>query len=152
MPTVSRAVDALVHRGLIVRAEDAEDRRTGGTVFGINCPGCGVVLKDYGRGRWPEGDPAAVRWHTDGDRWLVGGDRWRGRPGAWSPDDATRHESRLRGLREQVGSLEEAVRVLHTTAGLGALHIAGLVERVAGLPTEEAKRLVIRALAPDWEE
>jgi hypothetical protein len=118
-------------------------------IFGVNCSGCGAVLMHFSRWAWEAADPALVVWHADGERVLVGGDRWRGRPLTWSADDAARHEARLRELLERLGSLEEAVRTLHLIAGIGALHISGLLERVADLPPLEAKRLVVRALAPD---
>ena len=69
--------------------------------------------------------------------------------GAWSPEDAHRHEVRLRVLWDRSGSLEAALLTHHLTAGLGALPLSGLVERVAGLPADQAKRLVVRALARD---
>lgn len=128
---------------------DAAGSPTGGVVFGTNCPECGVVLLAHGGGRWNAAGSSAVAWHTGGCRRLVGGDRWRGRLGAWSPEDAPRHEARLRELVDRLGSLEEAVLTLHGSAGLGALHLTGLVERVAGVSKVEAQRVVVRALDPD---
>lgn len=132
--------------------QDADGGRTAGTVFGANCQECGIVLKKYGGYKWSEGNPAATIWYTDGARKLVGGDRWRGRPGSWTSDDAPCHETRLRELQQRLGSLDDAVRILHATAGLGALHLSWLVERVAGLEALEAKRLVVRALSPTLGE
>lgn len=131
---------------------EPDGRPTGGPTFATNCSECGVVLVTHLRSKWTEAEASGIHWHTRGERWLVGGDRWRGRPGAWSPEDAPRHEARLRNLRAQFDSLEEAVCILHTTTGLGALPIAGLVERVAGLAAKDAKRLVVRALAPHENE
>jgi hypothetical protein len=132
--------------------DEATGQRAGGQVFGANCPECGAVLRSFRRGAWTGVDPAGVVWHSDGDRGLVGGDRWRGRPGAWCPADAPLHEARLREMAGRCVSLDEAVRVLHASAGLGALPLASLVEQVAGLSSQEAKRLVVRALTSAWGE
>ena len=126
--------------------------RTGGQVFGVNCAECGTVLKNYRFASWGGVDLASVRWHSDGEAVLLGGDRWRGRPGAWSADHAPRFEPRLRELVSGLGSLEEAIRVLHLTSGLGALPLSELVERLAGVPSRAAKRLVVGALHPDLAE
>lgn len=128
---------------------NATGERTAGSMFGTNCPECGVELTNYGAAAWDAAESAEAIWHSDGRAELVGGDRWRGRPGAWSPADAARHEARLRELLARAGSMESAIRTLHLTAGLGALQLCGLVERVAGLPRQEAKRLVVRSLAPE---
>ena len=53
-------------------------------------------------------------------------------------------------IRERVGSPEQAIWTLHAAAGLGAIPLIRLVQQVAGLSAEEAKRLVVRALNPDW--
>jgi hypothetical protein len=63
-----------------------------------------------------------------------------------------RHERRLRDLRDQTGSLEEAILMLHTAAGIGALNLAKLVASVSDLTIVEAKRLVVRVIAPYRDE
>lgn len=128
--------------------DSATGRSTGGAIYGANCPACGAMLQDFHRGGWCEGDAGRAVWHCPGGRELAGGDWRRGRPGAWSPGDAVRHEARLRELLGRSGSLVEAVRVLHAAAGLGAVHLCGLVARVADLSLGEARREVVRALAP----
>jgi hypothetical protein len=128
-----------------------DGRRTGGPIVAVNCAECGAALRTFHCGAWEDGDAANTSWQSDGSHRLVGGDWRHGRPGAWSPEDAPRHEARLRQLWGRLGSLEEAIRTLQAISGLGALPLAGLVERVAGPPIEKAKRLVVRALAGEPE-
>jgi hypothetical protein len=70
----------------------------------------------------------------------------------WIHADDQRVERRLRELIAAGQSLEDAVRVLHQDDGIGGLFICPAIEAVTGLPPEEAKRLVVRALFPLWHK
>jgi len=120
----------------------------GGPIFAINCPICGHILHSYATGAPEPNSAITTNWYSNGARALVSGDRWRGRPGAWDPESAPRYAAKLRHLIEQGVPTEEAILILHTTTGVGALHLIRIVADVTELPTNDCKRLVTMSLSP----
>jgi hypothetical protein len=66
----------------------------------------------------------------------------------WTSENDRQVEQRLRDLIDEGQLIEQAIRTIHQGEGVGTLFICPAVERVAGLPSTEAKRLVVRALLP----
>jgi hypothetical protein len=73
-----------------------------------------------------------------------------GRKMLWTPSDDRRVAQRLRDLLGEGHQIESAIRALHQVDKIGALFLCPAVEQITGLPSAEAKRLVVRALSPLW--
>lgn len=132
---------------------DSDGRRCGGPLFAVNCSSCGTTLNCHlSLARWQDADPSKVIWQRSYRQYLVGGDRWRGRPGAWEQLDVQQVDQKFSQLLAQSDSVDDAIRSLHLIAGLGALHLCGVVERVVGVSALEAKKRVVRAMLDSWDE
>ena len=124
----------------------------GGSIFAINCVTCGCVLLCFTTGRWEPSLTETAHWYSDGVRVLIGGDRWRGRPQSWQPEQLDSHVARLNNLIETAGSVKEAVLILHTTTGIGAIDLVTIVAHALKVSAYEAKKRVVNSLSPVADE
>ncbi len=125
-----------------------DGRSGGGLIYAVNCPSCGFYLHYLANGP-PETTSSTTRiWYSNGRRDLASGDRWRGRPGAWQLERVPQFKTRLRQLLAKGIEHQDAILTLHTTTGIGALHLVPIVQDVLGLSERESRRLVVASLSP----
>ncbi len=130
------------------RAGGDKSKTCGGSLYAINCVVCGCVLKCYATGGWESSLAENALWYSDGSRVLMGGDRWRGRPKSWQAEQLDSHASRLEHLIGSTKSVSEAVLILHTTTGIGAIDLVPVIVKALRISVVEAKKLVINSLSP----
>ncbi len=135
------------------RAEgDTKTITGGGSIFAINCVACGCVLHCHAPGKWDSWLTNTALWYAHGSRYLIGGDRWRGRPQTCSPEQVDSLVTRFQNLLETSKEIEEAVLILHTTSGIGAISLIAVIANVLCISTAEAKKLVVNSLSPFTHE